>query len=428
MDRRHFLATLAGSLGVSAVAGRRPIYKHRSEALGTARHVIYINLNGAPSHVDTFDAKTFSVTPQSLGIETVGGSLAWPMGLMPRLGQRTDMFSLVRSVTATEAVHLRAVFHQLSGHQQGANGEDIPHVGSLLSFLLEQERATEDSLPTFIKMGNDYLSNGFLSAAHRGLELDVGGTISNIERPYPEQAGAFNLLDALMNTPGSVNQDNRRGHVDVYKQTRRIMEDTSLRALLAGGGDYNGPNQFRADCETAVQLLKMNRGVRFIKIRQGSWDHHQNIYDPSGLPFESGRLDEGLAYLLDTLAAEPGIEKPTLLDETLVLAMGEFGRTVGDLNFFQGRDHYPGVLSALFAGGGVQPGRVIGATNSDGAYVIDPGWSHSRYISVTDVVGTVLSALGIDPQQRITYGNEQSWRLVGTVRGDLPRVIDTLFV
>nr|MDJ0839904.1 DUF1501 domain-containing protein [Acidobacteriota bacterium] len=123
----------------------------------------------------------------------------------------------------------------------------------------------------------------------------------------------------------------------------------------------------------------------------------------------------GLSYMLDTLAQRPGAAGGTLLDETLIVAMGEFGRTVQGLNTSAGRDHYPYAVPAFFAGGGVKGGRTIGATSTDGSYITDRGWSSSRYIGINDVVATIYSALGVD----------WTWRFEDTPSGRVFEAVDT---
>jgi uncharacterized protein (DUF1501 family) len=143
-------------------------------------------------------------------------------------------------------------------------------------------------------------------------------------------------------------------------------------------------------------------GTRYIQINFGSWDHHQEIYAKGengellpGLYLMAANLDKGLARLMDDLAAAPGQNGGTLLDETLVVVMGEFGRTVGALTERDGRDHYFQHF-AVMAGGGVVGGRVIGETDATGLDIKEPGWSQNRAVANEDIAATIYSALGID--------------------------------
>jgi len=163
------------------------------------------------------------------------------------------------------------------------------------------------------------------------------------------------------------------------------------------------------------------------------WDHHIGIYnenDPIGLPSLCRALDEGLSYLLDELAAAPAVTpaNTSLLDDTLVVVMGEFGRTTGPLNTSAGRDHYPFVVPALFAGGGTAAGRIIGQSSEDGSAIVDPGWSRNRYMAVNDVLATIYSAMGVDWTER--FEDTPSGRVFEIIDPNISGpayAIDTLF-
>jgi uncharacterized protein (DUF1501 family) len=141
-----------------------------------------------------------------------------------------------------------------------------------------------------------------------------------------------------------------------------------------------------------------------------NWDHHSGIYGADtrradgyatshkGVSLE---LDSALSPLLDDLSERKRADGRSLLDETLVVAMGEFGRTPGPLTVINGRDHYPTAFSALFAGGGVKGGRVLGKTDEMGAQVVDGGWHAKRPIYPEDVAVTIYSAMGIDWSKRV---------------------------
>jgi len=137
-------------------------------------------------------------------------------------------------------------------------------------------------------------------------------------------------------------------------------------------------------------VLKAQKGTRFIQVTStDGWDMHAQIYSANNLPAKGRVLDNGLSALLDDLEASG------LLSTTLIVMMGEFGRTVGRLTGAAGRDHYPQQF-AFFAGGGVKGGTIVGQTNESGSDVVDPGWSRSRYVYTEDIEATIYSALGID--------------------------------
>ena len=137
------------------------------------------------------------------------------------------------------------------------------------------------------------------------------------------------------------------------------------------------------------------------------WDHHKYIWDHSKetnhykLCAEFDRAFSALVGDLATMASPTNDPHQSVLDETLVVAMSEFGRTPGALNNLQGRDHYNKVYPALFGGAGVQPGLILGETDADGAECLDTGWHRKEQPRIENVVATMYSALGIDWSKKV---------------------------
>jgi uncharacterized protein (DUF1501 family) len=157
-----------------------------------------------------------------------------------------------------------------------------------------------------------------------------------------------------------------------------------------------GNNSFGNACLVAKQILAADQGTRYIEITLGGWDMHQNIYGANGNItagtniFTLGKtLDAGLSALINDL------KTAGLLDSTMVVMAGEFGRTVGPITGAGGRDHYLQQF-AVFAGGGVKGGQVIGSTDALGSATVDPGWSRQRDVNIEDIEATIYSALGIN--------------------------------
>ena len=438
MKRRQFLtgctAGLAGCLNLSFAQTPRwrrlPRQKEGVVTQGAARNLIFVLLEGGPSHIDTFDLKTGPWTPNSLGVETLGGGLMWPSGHMPKLATRTDQFTILRAMSAVEAVHTRAVYHLLTAHRQNAAlvGE-IPHFASMLSFKLADQRQESESLPTVMMIGQNPAKNGFLPLDHIGLQLSRNANIPNLQHFGEGEADRFQLLSDLMALKDDRNK--KADHALFQDQARRMMLDPDLSSLLAPeSDDETRDGAFLEQCGAAVRVLAANKGTRVFQLELGGWDHHISIYDNPDLRNLSREFDNGFAYLLDELSSLPGVAgNGTLLDETLIVAMGEFGRTVGPLNTSAGRDHLPFVAPAIIAGGGVQPGRVIGATDPTGVRIRDPGWSRNRFIGVNDLIATIYSALGIDWTER--FEDTPSGRVFEMIDSTLlgpAYAVDELFV
>lgn len=436
MKRRQFLTRSAAWLAAGGAAmslpqslAAAPRRFKAADPRGTARNLIFVFLDGGPSHVDTFDLKTDRSTPDWLGAGHLGG-FDWPLGLMPRLAESFNDFSILRSISAVEAVHERAAYHLLTGHRQNpaAVGE-VPHFSAMLSYYFEPQRRERDSLPTVTNLGLPAYP-GFLADQHEGLTLGPDGRIEDTLHEFDDSAARFNLLEQLK-PEYSRADDPRYRHLDFQEQGLRLMYDTELHQLLGlnDNGEpqtYEGPRDlFLQQVQTTVRLLAADRGTRVVRLNLPGWDHHDYIYqseDPFNLRNLGLALDEGLALLFNELKARPGRNADTLFDETLIVAMGEFGRTTGELNASFGRDHYPYVTPALLAGGGIRGGQILGATTVDGSAIIDSGWSQSRYITISDVVATIYSALGIDWSAR--FSDTPSGRIFEMVDSSLGPIYD----
>jgi hypothetical protein len=381
-----------------------------------------IFLRGGPSHIDTFDLKTGSWTPSELGVARNAAGYQWPVGLMPGLAERSGAFTVLRSLLHEEGAHERAEYYLETGRRLNPGlRTEIPHVGSLIAYDFEQtgRRLPTDTFPGFVVFNTrPYTDNGFLSARYTPFggdgagALETWGGLQHFDRRRT-------MLDAVNSANGVAGDPNRQVLPVLQEQAEAMMRDpltsptfhpdlSGADAARYGGGpwyDYSA-QYFGNSMLVARNILKANRGTRYIEVNQYGWDHHEGIYargSNSQTFFNLCRaLDKALSALLDDLAASPGVEPgKSLLDETLVIVHGEFGRTVADLNPGGGRDHWQYAFPALFAGGGVQGGQVIGATDSFGAEVKDIGWSNRRPIHMPDIVTTIYSALGMDATQGI---------------------------
>lgn len=445
IGRRQFLTGLgAGLSGLSLAGTPTPRWKQAMrrkravETYGTARNLIFVLLEGGISHVDTFDFKShFSQSGAGLGPVDMGGWI-WPQGIMPKLERRGNQFSLVRAMSAVEAVHERGVYHLLTAHRQsGASSGSTPDFASVLSYKMQDQRRPEDTLPTVMKVTGISPGAGFLGVNHRGLQINEVGGVDNLDHGFYDVDGRMGLLDQMLEGLDGQFGDARSDRVRDLEQARTMMKDGELQALLGISEDeedeidYDDASAlFLRQCETAVNVINADKGTRVFQMYLGGWDHHDNIYDPYNLPRLARALDEGLAYLLDQLAALPGkAGGASLLDETLVVAAGEFGRTTGRLNTSAGRDHYPYVNPIWTAGGGVKGGRVIGATSNDGSYITDQGWSRDRYMTMGDLNASIYSALGIDWNDTlIDTTSGRLFELVETTQTGPVHAIDPLFV
>jgi len=403
-SRRNFLKLAGGGVTLSWLAQRAQaevrIDRLNVPLLNKAKNCIFILLTGAPSHTDTFDLKIVNgVTPTAIfKPETVNG-LLMPTGIMPKLSTMTQDFAVIRSMRSWALVHnLAQMWTQIGRNPVAALGDIAPNIGSIVAIEKESERRPTDVLPTFVALNsNQAVGSGYLASSYAPFKTNASQRgLANVTNPDGQTR--FNEKYELMNKLDDVNRTTSpygRPMEDMdafYKRARGMMYnpvvDTAFQFSVAERAPY-GNTALGDTCLTAMKVLKANAGTRFIQITSGGWDDHQNIYTEGVLPNRVRNLDAAVSQLIVDLKANG------LLDDTLIVMAGEFGRTVGQLSAAQGRDHYVQQF-AFLAGAGIRGGRTIGSTNATGSNSSDFGWSRQRDVRPEDIEATIYSALGID--------------------------------
>ena len=377
-------------------------YSSEATILNTAKFVIFIQLAGAPSQIDTLDLKVGPWTPANFDPTTING-VAFPQGLLPALASQASRFSIVRSCQSSALVHnLLQAWNQIARNPASATGKIAPNIGSIVALEFEPKRSRGQNLPGFVSLSSlgNLVRNGYLPGRYAPFDVNVGPTglaslaNSDGEATLTDRYGVLQQLNAA-----GVRRSDFDEMLDFYAGARAMMYDPAVTATFQFTTDDQvryGNSGFGNSCIVARNLVRADLGTRYIMITLGGWDNHTNIYQTgAGIYRSAAQLDTGLGNLIADLAVMPGANGRSKLDETLIVAKGEFGRTVGNITSQQGRDHYA-VHSALFAGGGVQPGKVIGATTSDGRFIETPGWSQDRAVIAEDIAATIYSALGIN--------------------------------
>lgn len=375
----------------------------------TARNCIFILLTGAPSHVDTFDLKVGTWTPSDFNPTTYNG-ISFPQGLMPKLAEMlTTRLGIVRNLVAPALVHpLQQTWTQIARSPSSALGKIAPNIGSVVASEFESERKSGQVLPGFVSLntGGSVVGAGYFDGLYTPFDVTAAstglGNLSNSDgqTKFDYRYAALQAIDGTLRNNSPLGSD-VTSMGSFYNNAKAMMYNTAVDdAFKFTTEDQTrfGDTGFGNSCIVARNILKANLGTRYVQINYGSWDHHDDIYDkadPSRLHGMCAGLDAGLANLISDLSAQPGTRGGTLLDETLIVAMGEFGRTVGQPSGQNGRDHYFQQF-AVMAGGGVVGGRVIGETDETGAGVKTPGWSQGRPTQYEDIAATIYSALGIN--------------------------------
>jgi uncharacterized protein (DUF1501 family) len=394
-SRREFLgAGVAGTLGLAL----SPAVQRLLAAEGPQRRAkacILLWLNGGPSHIDTFDPKPGAETNGPFtAIDTQVPGMQFSQHL-PKLAAQARHLAVIRSMTSVEGDHERAYQFLHTGNVRSET-VDYPGLGSVVA----REWSAEDGdLPAFVALNGTAPGPGFIGiefAPHVIGNLDA--PLDNIGLPEGVNDDRLNRrLKALeaFNAGSSRRLDPQRlaGQQVLTSRALRFRKSPALKAFdlsqekpetLAayGAAQPEGspiPGTFGKACVMARRLIE--NGVRFVEVTLDGWDTHANNF--AAVEGLLNQLDPALAALTADLS-ERG-----LLDQTLVLCMGEFGRTP-QINPQMGRDHWSEAFSVVLAGGGLRGGRTIGASDAKGEKVAD------RPVTVPDLYATLLAAFGID--------------------------------
>ena len=408
LSRRNFFSVAGAGVTGSFLANNlqgQVIKSARVTTKNTAKNVIFILLTGAPSHTDTFDFKNLEgTTPKDFNPTQVGNVL-WPMGLMPKIGSQLPDISIARSVRAWAAQHsLSQTWVQIGRSPAAALGDVAPNIGSIVAAEKRSERQLSQKFPSFLALNSGgAVGSGFLPATYEPFKITPSTAgLPNTTNPdgVTRFDDKYNLLNALdgnlrVNSPVS---ELMTDYGDFYRSARGLMYnqtvDKAFKYTPADSQRY-GNTAFGNALLTAKQVFEANQGTRYIQVSLGGWDMHANIYGQLSnqgstlYTMAKNTLDPALGELIKDLKANGSF------NETLIVMMGEFGRTVGPLTQAGGRDHFQQQF-CMFAGGGIKGGKVIGATDAKGSVTVDSGWSEQRDIRPEDIEATIYSAMGIN--------------------------------
>ena len=403
MSRRHFMSHLAGSaaltapamaLGQSLVNGAKTLKKNH-------KSVILLWMSGGPPTIDIWDLKSGAPTGgPSTPISTNGDMQI--SSLLPSVAQHMDKLSVVRSMSTREADHSRGRYYMHTGYVPNPNIEH-PSYGAVVAHELEQYVA-ELEIPPFVSVGGSSAGPGFLGMAYAPFQVDSNGRVRNMEmsirgRRLQQRLALLQQIEQRFIKQG-------RGmaaidHAKVIEKTTSLMTSDQMTAFQVSQEpkpirEQYGETGFGRGCLLARRLVEA--GVPFVEVNFGGWDLHQNCFDSLNdkLPI----MDKAMAALMDDLTQRG------MLDDTVVLWMGEFGRTPR-INGNAGRDHFARAWSVAMGGGGLKGGLAVGETNSDGTRVVTEPYSSE------DLMATVCHALGISLQTTFTANNGRPMKIAG---------------
>ena len=397
VGRRDFLrAGVAGGAGLSLASYAQMAQAGTLKNNAKAKAAIFINLNGGPSHMDTFDLKPDAPEEYRGEFSPIQSNIPgiYISEHLPKLAASMDKFTLLRGVTHSVAAHQLGTEYVNTGNRPLPSLE-FPGYGAVIS----KELSGPPELPKFVAIPKSAQRPGYLGVRYaamdttatpkigtpfrvRGMSLGNGVTIEEVEKRQ-------NLLTALDRTFGEFEKDNQLldGLDQFGQQAHTMITSTAARDAFdiskesPAFAEPFGNSGFGSSCLLALRLVEA--GVRFVTVTNGGWDTHRdnwNVLKTRQLP----ALDEAISGLFNGLA-ERG-----LLDSTVVYVTGEFGRTPKINNERIGRDHYPRNMFMLMAGGGVKGGQVLGESDATGSMPLNDGFSPD------DVAASFYHALGID--------------------------------
>ncbi|MFC4870291.1 DUF1501 domain-containing protein [Negadavirga shengliensis] len=476
MDRRHFLSKTA--MGIGSLALGSLFAADNLLAAGPAAHlanvglpglphhapkakkVIYLFQSGGPSQLDLFDYKPrlaamhgkdlppsirggqrltgmsanqsiFPVTQSVFEFDQYGKSRAWVSELMPYTAQIVDELCFVKSMVTEQINHDPAITFMQSGHQLPGR----PSIGAWLSYGLGSDN---ENLPAFVVLVSKNAvqdqplyarlwGNGFLPSQHQGVQFRSGkdpvlylGNPENYEGDdRREMIGYLKALNEVQfDTYGDPEINARIAQYEMaFRMQTSVPEATDMSdepdwVFDLYGEESRDPGTYAANCLMARKLIE--RDVKFVQLYHQGWDQHGNL--PNAIKTQCQKTDQATAALIKDL------KQRGLLEDTLVVWGGEFGRTVysqGTLTADNyGRDHHPKCFTMWMAGAGVKPGFSYGMTDDFGYNVIkDP-------VHVHDFHATLLHLFGVDHEKLIFKHQGRRFRLTD-VAGEVVKGILT---
>jgi len=463
-NRRHFFASGALGLGAAALAGsigqsaEPSPFANVSDVPGThfppkAKRAIYLFMSGAPSQMDMYDYKPrmldffdkdlpetvrkgqrlttmtskqarFPIAPTKFKFNKYdnGGDGMWVSELLPHTTKVLPELAFVRSVWTEAINHDPAITYICTGNQLPGRAS----LGAWLSYGLGSEN---ENLPSFVVLNSSWTGrkeaqalynrlwgNGFLPSKHQGVMLRAGiDPVLFLSNPDGVSSGMRRrMLDSLnqlnQKTYDELGDPETQARIDQYEMAFRMqsavpelvdLSDESEDTLAMYGPDVKKPGTFANHCLLARRMAE--RGVRLTQIFHRGWDQHANI--ANDLPNQCRDIDQPSSALITDL------KRRGMLDDTLVVWGGEFGRTVycqGKLtkqNY--GRDHHPRCFTMWMAGAGIQGGVVHGETDDFSYNIVrDP-------VHIRDINATILNIMGVDHEKFIYKHQGLDMKLTG---------------
>jgi hypothetical protein len=387
VSRRGFLRTVGVGAALAGFGWLDWLTLNAEELRRSGKSCILLWMAGGPSQFETFDPKP--------GAETQGPTGAIPTAVpginiaehWTHLARVTPELTFLRSMTSKEGNHGRATYLLHTGYAP-SGGIVHPGIGSIVA---SEIGPADFDLPAFVSIQGQSIGPSFLGMQYAPF------VVSDPNRP-PDNLGVPVSGDRLRRRLGLLEElegpfargsavEQVKDHRTLYGQTAQMVLSPRVKAFDLDAEpetlrEAYGRNPFGQGCLMARRLIEA--GVTFVEVQSSGWDTHAN--ELAGLKKLIPPVDQGTAALVTDLKLRG------LLDNTLLIWMGEFGRTPR-VNLTAGREHYPAAFNLFLSGAGVRGGQVIGATDKLGSEVVD------RPVTVPDLFCTFCRALGINPRK-----------------------------
>jgi hypothetical protein len=415
ITRREIMRlSAAGIAGASMSGWFGTLAEHAARAAEPAKRpksCVLLWMNGGPSHHDTFDPKPDAAADIRGELKAIDTSVPdiQVTERFPKFAKLMQHAAILRGMSTDEPEHGRARMFVHTGYKPGAGGTTYPILGSTVSAELGRP---DFPLPNFVVTGtlagkaNFITETGYRGARH--VPLVLNSPSQGLENIKPGGADDFDdRADVLAQLEQGFAKSTGAGAADAhgtaFRRALDLMRSEKAKAFdlslePAASRKLYGESGFGQSCLLARRLVEA--GVSFVEVYLGDWDTHDKRSSDTALGLMT-QVDDGMSALLTDL------KERGLLDTTLVIWMGEFGRTP-KINNKGGRDHWSKGWSSVLAGGGIKGGQVIGRTDRNGAEVVE------RPISIKDFMASVCQVLGIDHTKKIETVGGRPIRIVDT--------------
>jgi hypothetical protein len=392
---------LGGSAFAKEAAKTAAVAAPSGPGYGKAKNIIFLQMIGGMTHIDTLDPKEGPTQGPKTPIKTKADFQLG--GTMTNLAKQADKISIIRSMTSKTGVHAAGQYVIRTGYEQRGTIKH-PNIGAWAQHFLGHSHKT---LPSSVCVNRQPQNgNGFFPSSFSPLPIldpDSGLQYAQSEASPEQMIKRLVMLDQLdAGFRERFQTSEVKSYTQFYDKTVSIMSSTDLEAFHLDDEPADlkakyGKGKFGQGCLLARRLVE--KGIRAVEVAKGGWDMHNNIDD--ALDEHGAEMDQALAALLEDL------QERGLLATTLVVLCSEFGRGP-KINGNGGRDHHPKVFSTLFAGGGIKGGFIYGSSDNAGVAVADKQTSPQDFLSTIGwSLGLPIDEVVMSPSNRpFTVGDK----------------------